>query len=219
MIITNFEGVAPKKRVSMRCPYIEVKNFMGTTTVSALQDYVVARKSDFTPAKVRRRQRGNIIDVSVRNCWRLKSLGPFEPILHEKLSPLISEFSKELGVLERAGGPAEFEICSYTDGGLFVPHIDTFDTLGEERILSCVYYFASVPRRFSGGLLRLHGFPTPGAKSEHSVQIVDITPETDSLIVFPSWLAHEVLPVQVATGDWADGRFTINCWVHRVPAQ
>ena len=43
----------------------------------------------------------------------------------------------------------------------------------------------------------------------------DIEPETDSLVAFPSWLRHEVLPVRIPSAAWADGRFTINCWLHR----
>ena len=51
-----------------------------------------------------------------------------------------------------------------------------------------------------------------GAAAPH----VDIVPETDTLVVFPSWMSHEVLPVRVPSGAWIDRRFTINCWIHRV---
>lgn len=42
-----------------------------------------------------------------------------------------------------------------------------------------------------------------------------MAPETDTLVAFPSWLRHEVLPVRVPSGDWADCRFSINCWLLR----
>jgi Rps23 Pro-64 3,4-dihydroxylase Tpa1-like proline 4-hydroxylase len=123
---------------------------------------------------------------------------------------------RELELFEPAVEPSEFEMCAFGNGGHFAPHIDTFETLNRLRILSCVYYFATTPRRFSGGILRLHGFPTSSSKSGLEPPIVDIMPETDSLVVFPSWLRHEVLPVEVPSKAWANGRFTINCWVHRV---
>jgi Rps23 Pro-64 3,4-dihydroxylase Tpa1-like proline 4-hydroxylase len=35
------------------------------------------------------------------------------------------------------------------------------------------------------------------------------------LLLFPSTNDHEVLPVRVPTGAFADSRFTINGWIHR----
>jgi Rps23 Pro-64 3,4-dihydroxylase Tpa1-like proline 4-hydroxylase len=48
-----------------------------------------------------------------------------------------------------------------------------------------------------------------------SPRFIDINPDTDAMVVFPSWLRHEVLPVHVPSGAWLDRRFTINCWLHR----
>jgi Rps23 Pro-64 3,4-dihydroxylase Tpa1-like proline 4-hydroxylase len=81
------------------------------------------------------------------------------------------------------------------------------------RVLSCVYYFAETPRRFQGGELRLYGFPDPFR--EAAGPIVEVVPEPDKLVIFPSWLEHEVLPVQVPSKAWRDCRFSINCWIHR----
>jgi SM-20-related protein len=74
-----------------------------------------------------------------------------------------------------------------------------------------------MPRPFTGGELRLYGFPkwaTPGERAT-PLPYVDIEPETDTLVIFPSWLRHEVRPVRVPSGAWSHSRFTINCWIHR----
>jgi Rps23 Pro-64 3,4-dihydroxylase Tpa1-like proline 4-hydroxylase len=44
---------------------------------------------------------------------------------------------------------------------------------------------------------------------------VTIAPEQNTLLVFPSSLGHEVTPVTQATGNFADFRFVVNCWLHR----
>jgi Rps23 Pro-64 3,4-dihydroxylase Tpa1-like proline 4-hydroxylase len=44
---------------------------------------------------------------------------------------------------------------------------------------------------------------------------VDIEPANDTLVFFPSWYPHEVLPVSCPSGRFEDSRFAINCWVHR----
>src|SRR2546423_5148826 len=112
--------------------------------------------------------------------------------------------------------PKEFEITAYRDGGRFGAHIDTSEKLNRVRVLSCVYYFAATPCRFSGGELRLYGFPAASSKDAAAPPLVDLVPETDTLVAFPSWLRHEVLPVRVPSGAWAEGRFPFNCWIHRL---
>jgi Rps23 Pro-64 3,4-dihydroxylase Tpa1-like proline 4-hydroxylase len=120
-------------------------------------------------------------------------------------------------LVEPALEPKEFTIHGYRDGSRFGAHLDTSEQLARVRVLSCVYYFAVTPRRFSGGELRLYGLPTlSSVQNNRPPAFVDIVPETDTLVVFPSWLCHEVLPVHVPSGAWLDGRFTINCWLHRV---
>ena len=202
-----------------RCPHLLYHNVMGTETVAALLDYALARERDFIPGVVRNRQsRRQRVDRSVRDCYRLTDLGKFRAPVRALLDRIAVQALRQLELFEPSVEPSEFEMCAYGNGGHFAPHIDTFETLDRVRILSCVYYFASTPRRFSGGILRLHGFPTSSAKSGGQPQIAEIMPETDSLVIFPSWLRHEVLPVEVPSRAWADGRFTINCWIRRASA-
>jgi Rps23 Pro-64 3,4-dihydroxylase Tpa1-like proline 4-hydroxylase len=156
---------------------------------------VASRERDFIPAVVRNQQASQkTIDRTVRDCYCLTDLGAFKAPLRAFLDRIAAQALQQLSLLEPAVQPSEFEIRGY--GGHFAPHIDTFETLNRVRILSRVYYFASTPRRFSGKL-RLHGFPASSAKSGLQPQNVDILPETDNLVVFPSWLRHEVLPVEV----------------------
>jgi Rps23 Pro-64 3,4-dihydroxylase Tpa1-like proline 4-hydroxylase len=77
-------------------------------------------------------------------------------------------------------------------------------------MLSAVYYFHRMPKAFSGGCLRLHRIGArPGDIG------MDVTPIDNSLVVFPSWAPHEVLPVRCLSGAFGDSRFAVNCWVYR----
>jgi Rps23 Pro-64 3,4-dihydroxylase Tpa1-like proline 4-hydroxylase len=75
-------------------------------------------------------------------------------------------------------------------------------------VLSGVYYFHRLPKPFSGGALRLHAI---GDES----RFADIEPACDTLVVFPAWAPHEVLPVRCPSGAFMDSRFSINCWAYR----
>jgi len=68
-----------------------------------------------------------------------------------------------------------------------------------------------LPKAFSGGVLRLHSL----AASGHQGTFVDIPPDYDTLVFFPSMFPHEVLPVKSPSGKFMDSRFAINCWIYQ----
>lgn len=208
-------GRAEGNRVA-RCPHLVWQHVLGSETVAALLDYVNARAQDFRPGELRNRETGKLkIDYGLRNALYLLDVGPFAQPIERFVRGIAPEALAQLHVGEAAVVPREFELTAYGDGGHFGAHIDTDERRSRVRVLSCVYYFAASPRRFSGGELRLYGFPTLSAAKDAGPPFVDIAPETDSLVAFPSWLRHEVLPVRVPSGAWTYGRFTINCWLHR----
>jgi SM-20-related protein len=65
-------------------------------------------------------------------------------------------------------------------------------------------------RSLAGGALRLYAI---GGEADQ--KFVDIEPLRNSLLMFPSWAPHEVMPVSCPSKRFIDSRFAINCWVHR----
>ena len=200
-----------------RCPHGTVRNVLGIPTVSAMLDYLAGRQATFEPGYIHNRRTGERSIISPRrDSLFLKDLGPFRPQFENVVRAVAPIALAQFGLSEPAVEPREFAFAWYGDGGYFKTHVDTVERVEHVRILSCVYYFAETPPRFSGGALRLHGFPDPFRGAARP--IVDITPDTDKLVIFPSWLDHEVLPVHVPSTAWRDGRFTANCWIYRASA-
>ena len=198
-----------------RCPHIIVRDFLGRQTIHKLLRHVARMQASFTPALVYREQiRGAIADVNVRACVRLVPIAPFQEIIEPRILNVLSVALPKLGLFEREAMVAEFEFCAYGEGGLYKPHHDV-KPKGKPRIASCVYYFLRDPPGFTGGELRLYPWPrlNPGDAQKHPS--VDVMPVSDSLVIFPSALRHEVRPVTSPSGDWEDRRFTINCWAYR----
>jgi SM-20-related protein len=212
-------GHMPRLRTGAdaRCPHVIFHDVLGAGCVAALLDHVYAKRDEFKPAVVRDRRSGErSVNRDVRNCLRLAEFAAFEGKINAFVRSIASQALDALRLAESSAEPREFELTAYCDGGYFSPHIDTDERTHRVRVLSCVYYFAATPRRFSGGELRLHGFPSlSAAQKSEPAPYVDIAPETDTLVAFPSWLRHEVLPVRIPSGAWEDQRFTINCWIHR----
>src|SRR5690606_6893562 len=107
----------------------------------------------------------------------------------------------------------EMELVAHNDGAFFARHIDTFTGANglppTQRMISAVYYFFETPRRFSGGELRL--YPVLGGVANWA----DIEPVCDTLVCFPSFAPHEVLPIACPSGQFAHSRFAINTWICR----
>jgi len=108
----------------------------------------------------------------------------------------------------------ELELVASNDGAFFKRHIDTFirgARTSSDRLLSGVYYFHAEPKAFSGGALRLYPF----GREQGESNFAEVQPEQNTLVAFPSWAWHEVLPVSCPSRRFSDSRFNVNCWVHR----
>ena len=67
------------------------------------------------------------------------------------------------------------------------------------------------PKQFEGGEICLYDIgEEPGGERR-----VTVPPLQNRLLLFPSWVGHDVTSVQVASRQFADSRFAVNCWMHR----
>jgi SM-20-related protein len=198
------------------CPHIVFRDVFGASFVADLLDYVAARQADFKSTIVRDRTTGERrSNYDLRSSVSLRALGSFASPFSEFVGKMGGSIIAQLRLPDSMLEPKEFEIGAYRDGDHFRAHIDTNERLDQVRVVSCVYYFARTPRQFSGGELRLFAMPTLSATNVGQASFADIIPETDTMVAFPSWLRHEVLPVRVPSKAWMDSRFTLNCWLHR----
>lgn len=69
------------------------------------------------------------------------------------------------------------------------------------------------PRGFAGGELRLHPFSPDGARDW-----LDIEPEHNALLAFPSWAPHEVRPVNCPSRRFEESRFAVKVWFRTIPS-
>ena len=139
----------------------------------------------------------------------LKDLGPFADPLRSRALAVAPELCARFGAEGFSPTHVEFELIAHGDGAFFATHRDT-DTgptaSSTPRRLTLVYYLCSLPKRFSGGQLRLYS-ATGGS-------VLDIEPAHDRLLAFPSMLPHSVQRVSCPGVPFADWRFAVNIWLH-----
>jgi hypothetical protein len=193
-------------------PYLVLPDFLDAASVAGLIDFTLAHEDAFSPTMT---GYGVLSQLrpDVRLSFSTRNLGPFKPMLVEKLRMLVPDLVRRLRVMESLQKPGfEIELVAHNDGAFYRRHNDTGTAAGSGalRVLSGVYYFHTQPKGSTGGALRL--FAIGGAAT---ATFIDVEPAHNTLLVFPSWAPHEVRPVVCPSKRFADSRFAINCWVQR----
>lgn len=110
----------------------------------------------------------------------------------------------------------EVQLTKSHDGDFYKPHNDIgSEGISMNRKNTFVYYMNKEPKQFLNGNLRIYESVKDDTDHRRYLKskYTDIKPENNTLIVFPSHLWHEVLPVRCFM-DWTYSRFTINGWFH-----
>lgn len=186
--------------------HVVIENFLEPALVQRLLDHVDASRDRFTPTTVRQPD-GTHVDPASRISLGLEDLGACQQPLEHRLRSAEPMLRAQIGMGAYTLQDIELQIAAHNDGGFFCRHSDSYKGWGIERVISGVYYFHRQPCGFSGGMLRL--YPITG--SGHA----EVAPTHNSLVVFPSFVQHEVMPVACSSGAFMDSRFAINCWFRK----
>jgi SM-20-related protein len=190
-----------------------IANWLGPQMVQRLLDHAQSQRDNFIMSGVGHGD-DKRIDLTRRRSTKLKVFGELKTELLTRARAALTEMSHQLGTTPFEPGKFELEIVAHGDGAFFSKHRDVVlaqSGPANRRVISAVYYFHGIPKLFSGGVLRIYSFEA----SNETGAFVDIEPSNDTLVFFPSWFPHEVLPVVCPSGRFEDSRFSINCWVHR----
>jgi len=198
-------GAAPQSRFFT---HAVIEDFLEPGLVQRLLDHVESSRDRFTPTTVRQAD-GTRVDPASRISLGLDDLGACLEPLESRLNAIEPALRARIGMGAYDFQDIELQIAAHNDGGFFCRHSDSYKGWGIDRVISGVYYFHRQPQSFSGGALRL--YPLTGAGH------VDIAPAHNSLVVFPSFVQHEVMPVACPSRDFLDSRFAVNCWFRKAP--
>ncbi len=193
-------------------PYRIFSEFLADELVGELLEYAAAHKAEFQPAGTRAGY-----DPTVRVSQKLYLSAPIKQKLEDQILPLAAGFIDLLGVSAFEPDGVELELVAHGDGAFYSRHIDTFTGEAEgansarQRLISAVLYLHALPKAFSGGALRLYAL----GRTATIADFVDIEPQHNSLVAFPSWIPHSVERVSCPSKNFMDSRFAINAWFWR----
>lgn len=199
-------------------PVHRYRDFLGPDEHRALLDWAIAHRERFEPARLT----GHVVDPKRRIAERLNDLGPHRAVLERRLKDNLADIFRRTGTRAFEVEHYELEIAAHGDGAFFAHHSDIPVGVGrkplggdktgkQDRLVSAVYYFHREPKRYSGGTLRLYRLGDLQAEGD----FVELEPEQNSLVVFPSWARHEVRRVSCPDCAFEDYRFAVNAWLCR----
>ena len=140
--------------------------------------------------------------------------GAMAAIVFPKLQDLIPKLWPRLGLSPFPLTGLECEVTAHGDGDFFATHTDNgMPEIAHRRISYVYYFFHREPKQFSGGHLRLYHTLFQGGYSICGRHAVDIEPPHNGLVIFPTFIYHEVTPISCASSALTDQRLTLNGWL------
>ena len=207
-------AVPPPPPSARPARFLQLEDVLTPDEHGRLLEYALGLEPDLTPSEVISREPGD--DVGLRRSQTSYALDDVLDLFGDRLVRLLPHVRRELGLDWFDLGRIEGQLTVHGDGDHFAFHIDNADPAVASRVVSAVYYFYREPRRFSGGELRLFDTVEREGWAEPADTFVDVDPADNTLVFFPSGAPHEVRPVRVPGDEFADRRFTVVLFFHRV---
>lgn len=184
------------------------ENFLSTEEHQRLLAYAIDNEARFVDTTT------SSSDRSYRQSMVLHQFPEWSALFRQRIRAMLPEIARELdcGTLSQN---IEAQLTAHNDGNYYKIHNDNGSADTARRELTFVYYFNRRPKAFSGGALRV--FDTVVRDGFYVAADSDrlIEPADNRIVFFLSRYQHEVTPIVCPSRAFADGRFTVNGWVHR----
>ena len=196
----------PTPRV-IRHPVVAIENFLPDALCADLLAGVLAGEAQFQPSGTH----------DARSDYRQsRVLNPppdlVKPIV-DRVRAAMPQVLPALKIAPIEVGVVEAQVTASVDGSFFGVHTDAGRDV-PKRYLTYVYYFNRMPKGFEGGELRVYDDVLRNGKLARADTYRTIEPRHNRVVFFWARTMHEVMPVRMPSGAFADARFTVNGWVN-----
>jgi hypothetical protein len=204
----------PSDASGYRARYLRIENVLEPAEHALLLEYAGRHEPEFQPGMVfpADPSRAGVVNSDVRRARDKKMLEPVWAFFEPRLRQLLPQVRWTLGVPWFPLAGIERRLVVHADGDFFGMHTDSGRPAVATRRITAVYYFHAMPKRFSGGELRLYDGVLRDGHFAPGGTYTDLEPLDNSLVFFPAELYHEVRPVRADRTDFRESRFTVNMW-------
>lgn len=206
-------AVTPIPTVLISQPVLRIENFLGSAHVDKLLGRAVELRDAYVPSTTTTGGKRVISDY--RRSSVVYDLGDARAEFESMILACVPMLRQIFAVPEGDPSEVEIQLTISDDGDYFKVHTDTNtcpDSPEAGRLVTFVYYFSRDQAAFTGGDLILYDSPISAPSLVAPTRHV-IPPTRNSVVFFRSTAWHEVTPVVNPSGQFCDGRFTVNGWL------
>jgi len=191
-------------------PYALIDNFLPANQVEELLRYSIKKQPEFQPTT------NSASDPNYRRSFFLSHFPEFSELMIKKIWKITPQIITHLGINNFAIDQIESQMTAHNHGNYYKLHNDSGSPDSAKRVLTYVYYYHREPKPFTGGELIIYDSKIENGYSVAASSFKAIEPTNNTIIFFPSYCMHEVLPVNCPSEYFTDSRFTINGWVRQI---
>ena len=206
--LKNSTNTTPKIN-NLESHYLLIENFLSQSENKQLLNYVLQRKSDFSPTTTSTKAE------NYRRSLVLHSFPKFRELIVNRIKEIFPDVLNKLNIPIFSIAEIESQLTAHNDQNFYKVHNDNGSPNTATRVLTYVYYFYREPKAFTEGKLIIYDSQIQGKHYVKATTFKTIEPTNNSIVFFLSRYMHEVLPVTCPSQDFADSRFTINGWIRR----
>ncbi len=203
--------------LTVRAQCVVLDEFLAPKEMEELIRYTLQHEADFRNSEVISPSgEPGVTDYSHRRSRVLMELGPHKQMILDRVRGVLPRVLEQLGIEEFPVTRTEVQITASNNGDFFRVHADNAQEVIGSRQMTFVYFFHREPSQFEGGELRLHDSQKSKGEDEPITgSYQTIVPQQNQIVFFPCSTLHEITPVHCGSRAFADGRFTVNGWLHR----
>jgi Rps23 Pro-64 3,4-dihydroxylase Tpa1-like proline 4-hydroxylase len=187
--------------------YLEIPNVLSPADQEFLFNYVAAQFAWFE------RVTPNPDTEEYRHALVLSELSNIGELIWRRIQPFLPEVWSQLQL--ESGSPTllETELLAHNHGHFSSVHRDNLQPHTTNRQISWLYYFYQDPPLFSGGELLLYDRSPESGDEPVTQPSQAIAPQHNSIIFFPSWCWHALMPVYCSSQAFEHSQFILKGWI------
>lgn len=212
-------GAGLEEKMPVIVPFVRLGGFLDSEARDSVMAFAQSNLASFKQSRVVR-DLELTYDGAVRSSRVSMEPKQIAAWFKPRILAVLPEVFLRLGIAPFEVGRIELQMTAHLDGDFYSLHNDNSHGArkghdSDARRISFVYYFCCEPKRFTGGELRL--YDTDLRRGTYSKAVFSrIAPDDNTIVFFPSAAAHEVGRLNMDSTNPADGRFTLNGWLHPI---
>ena len=197
-----------------QAPFVMLDEFLVAEEWAGLMQYVSDHRDDFCATGIVSGNGSHQVDLDYRRSSVLFDVGGYRDIFVQRILVHLPRVLSGLNYPEFLVSEIEVQLTATKHGEFFRRHNDNGADSLRGRLISFVYFFYREPRPYGGGEVCIYDTSFEGGGCQTTGHCTVITPMQNQILFFVSDYLHEVRPVESASTDIFDSRFTVNGWLH-----